>query len=411
MPEMADIKVGDMIPDSWKKHIFDTYSEGIPRQIEYRVGDYTYSWNIVPITESEYINLYAIDITEQKNGENKLRESDRMNKMLLNTLPYPAMLINKDRTILTANRIAIESGAKIGGLCWRDFGHSKFIDNKGTNENQDTLPEITQCWFCCADQAIEGQPVLISEVHAWDKIWDTHWIALDNDKYLRYSIDITDSKIREKKLKDSIIEKEVLMREIQHRVKNNLNVILNFLDMHKRSVEDRSVSEVLTVCKDRINVMALIHAQLYKSADISTVNIKALAEELLKGLVTHYTVGTTKLEYSVDIEDRILPINYSTPVGLILNELIVNSLKHAFFGRDTGKIEVSLKVRKSGDTVLTVCDDGIGMPEGFDISKSKSLGYKLIKILSEIQLQGSYEIKTGRNGTTVIVRFFQGVYN
>jgi len=217
--------------------------------------------------------------------------------------------------------------------------------------------------------------------------------------------DITARKKTEEQLKKSLDESKLLMREIQHRVKNNLNVILNFLDMQSKNADAPKVSEVLTECKNRINVMAVIHSQLYRSSDIANINMREFAEELLDNLTRHYTSGQIKLSYSIDMGELMIPIASSTPCGLIINELVVNSIKHAFAGRSEGKIKVSMKESPAGSIELTVSDDGIGMPPGLDISKCKSMGLKLVEILSEIQLQGSYEIKTGAMGTTFIIRF------
>ena len=204
--------------------------------------------------------------------------------------------------------------------------------------------------------------------------------------------DITERVLAEKQIKAALKEKEVLLREIHHRVKNNLQIVSSLLDMQARGVRSKEVIDALTESKDRLNTMALIHAQLYESRDLAEINMKGFVSKLLSQLLRSYQVQGTEITPVVSVADYPVPISMAVPVGLIVNELLSNTLKHAFVGRKEGTINVSLTASEEGRINLTVQDDGVGLPAGFDISKTGTLGLRLIKILTEDQLHGTLKV-------------------
>ena len=215
---------------------------------------------------------------------------------------------------------------------------------------------------------------------------------------------VTERKAAEDQIKASLKEKEVLMREIHHRVKNNLQVVSSMLNLQARITKDDTTIDVLSESRNRIEVMALIHSQLYESEKLSEINMKRFVNKLLSQLFLSYSVKDTKITQVVSVIDHPFPISIATPIGLIINELLSNILKHAFDKRNVGKIEVILSKPEIGRINLIVSDDGIGLPEGFDINATKSLGLRLVKILVEHQLQGTLEI-ISEEGTTFNMEF------
>jgi two-component sensor histidine kinase len=208
----------------------------------------------------------------------------------------------------------------------------------------------------------------------------------------------------EEQIKASLKEKEVLLREIHHRVKNNLQVLSSLLNMQARATKDKDTISILSESQDRISAMALIHTQLYESADLSEINMKGFVDKLFRRLFQSYPVKGAKITPILHIADYPFPISIAMPVGLVVNELLANALQHAFGKRSEGKIEVILSVLKKGKTNLTVSDDGVGLPKGFDINKTRTLGLRLVKILAEDQLKGNIKV-VNKEGATFKIEF------
>ena len=208
----------------------------------------------------------------------------------------------------------------------------------------------------------------------------------------------------EEKIKVSLKEKEALLQEIHHRVKNNLQVISSLLHMQARAAKDEDVKYALSESINRINAMSLIHSQLYESMNLSEVNMKRFVDNLIGQLFQIYSVQDTRITPNIYVVDCLLPISIAVPAGLIVNELLTNAFKHAFVNRDTGNIWVSLGVSEDDLVSLAVSDDGVGLPVDFDINSRKTLGLRLVKILTEDQLQGTLEV-TGDCGTTFNIDF------
>ena len=207
--------------------------------------------------------------------------------------------------------------------------------------------------------------------------------------------DITERKQAEDQTRKSLREKEILLQEIHHRVKNNLQVVASLLSMQARATSDQSARDALTDSMNRINTMALIHFQLYGNRDLSEINMQAFVNTLLKQLLQCYMVRDMKIAPIINVTDYPFPISIAVPVGLIINELLTNVLKHAFVGRAEGAVEISIAAPESGKIRLTVSDDGVGLPDEFDIDATKPFGLRLVRILAEDQLHGTLSILHG----------------
>ncbi len=223
--------------------------------------------------------------------------------------------------------------------------------------------------------------------------------------------DITERRKAEEQIKRSLQEKEVLLREIHHRVKNNLQVVSSLLSMQARVASDPDTVDALLESYDRINAMALIHTQLYESVNLSEINMENFVGRLMGQLFQSRQVDGAKITYTTHITDHLLPISIALPAGLVINELLTNALKHAFREERAGTVEVTLTIADADDTAgtvrLTVRDNGVGVPEGFNINESKTLGLRLVKILVEDQLQGTLDVIRDR-GTTFNMEFRMG---
>ncbi len=193
-------------------------------------------------------------------------------------------------------------------------------------------------------------------------------------------------------------EKETLLKEIHHRVKNNLQVISSLLNIQSRHIEDPKAIEAIQEGRNRVKSMALIHQNLYQDDDLVGVNSKDYIEKLIRSLVTNYKIDQSKLNVVTEIDDVSLDVDVMIPIGLVLNELISNALKYAFVETQEG--EILVKFKESKDLIfLLVSDSGIGLPSDFNVAESKSLGFKLIKSFSN-KLKADLKI-SGEGGTTV----------
>jgi PAS domain S-box-containing protein len=215
--------------------------------------------------------------------------------------------------------------------------------------------------------------------------------------------DVTDRKHAEEKLIASVQEKEVLLREIHHRVKNNLQLVTGLLDMTRMRTEDESTNSILTDLMLKIQTMAQIHTRLYESKQFGRINITGQIRDQVTALSNIYSHKGHEISCEIPSQEVILPVDQALPCALVVNEILSNAYKHAFKGRKKGKIEISA-VQENGQIRITVRDNGIGIPVDFDISRSNSLGLKLIRTLVQHQLKGSLMVKS-QNGTEISMEF------
>ncbi len=208
-------------------------------------------------------------------------------------------------------------------------------------------------------------------------------------------------KANEEKLRDSLIEKEVLLREVHHRVKNNLQIISSLLSMQISQTTDQSMAAVLRDSEARVRSMALIHELLYQNEQFSSIDFAAYVRLLVPLLRESFQMGT-RIECILQLSRTELTLEQAIPCALILNELITNSLKYAY-PEGVGEILITLTTA-SGWTQLTVQDHGIGLPPGFDSAKTSSFGLTIVRALTE-QLDGEYQFNPTHPGATFTIRF------
>ncbi|MBA7520182.1 putative sensor histidine kinase pdtaS [subsurface metagenome] len=226
-------------------------------------------------------------------------------------------------------------------------------------------------------------------------------------------IDVTDRKRAEEKIKESLKEKEVLLKEIHHRVKNNMQIISSLLNLQSRYIKGKKALEMFQNSQERIRAMALVHEKLYRSQDLARINFVEYVNDLVKQLFRSHGISPTKIKFNVRIKDVFLDINRAIPCGLIINELVSNSLKHAFpasakaaAGKPNGrkgKIDIDFYLDKDNKLLLKIKDNGVGLPDNIDIKNTKTLGLQLVVTLVE-QLNGTIEVDIKR-GTTFKIKF------
>jgi PAS domain S-box-containing protein len=215
---------------------------------------------------------------------------------------------------------------------------------------------------------------------------------------------ITDRREAENRIRVSLREKEVLLQEVHHRVKNNMQVIVSLLKLQSRYVKEKETLDMFGESQSRINSMALIHEKLYMSDDLSSIDLSDYIKTLASSLLVNLGSGTRKVGLNTDLNRLYINTDTAIPCGLILNELVSNCLKHAFPGDAEGEISISLNKTDNDYYVLSVSDNGVGFPAGLDLRNSNSLGLELVTLLAETQLHGKIELNAN-GGTEFVIRF------
>lgn len=210
-------------------------------------------------------------------------------------------------------------------------------------------------------------------------------------------IDITERKQQEALLKSALKEKELLLAEIHHRVKNNLQIIDSLLGMQSEKLPDETSISVFKESQNRVKSMALIHQILYESLDFSRIDFSSFIQLLTDNLSISYALNAKKIVITIDADQIHLPIDISIPLALILNELCTNAMKYAFTENRRGQIKICFKQQTPEQLLVSVSDNGVGIPDDFDIENTTTLGLQLVQLLSE---QISAELKINRKNPT-----------
>lgn len=216
--------------------------------------------------------------------------------------------------------------------------------------------------------------------------------------------DISDRKHSQEQIKASLLEKEVLLKEIYHRVKNNLQVISSLLNLQSGYIKDKDDLVIFQQSQQRIASIALIHEKLYQSQDLARINFREYTQDLVVSLLTAYEVNEDAIAVGINIDEEVLlGLDTAIPCSLIIHELVSNSLKYAFSAGMNGSINIELHSIDDNNFLLKVSDDGVGLPSDFDLKKIASLGLQLVDALT-YQLAGTIDIK-GDNGVECQLTF------
>jgi len=231
-------------------------------------------------------------------------------------------------------------------------------------------------------------------------------------KLMSSRADLAD-KVKEKTRAEAVLlhtlnEKEMLLREIHHRVKNNLQIVSSLLRMQARKCDDEKTRQVLRESQSRIQAMALIHESFRRPENPVAITVREYFQDLAMNLFETYSVDPEELTLDCKFADLKLMIDTATPCGLIINELLTNSLKHAFPDGKPGTITIEFS-RKDDEITLRVGDNGVGLPQDFDPNESETQGLMLVKNLVENQLDGTIKIESN-GGARFEIRFREPAY-
>ena len=215
--------------------------------------------------------------------------------------------------------------------------------------------------------------------------------------------EVTVRRQAEEQIMASLREKEVLLKEVHHRVKNNLQIIASLLNLQAAEITDRKTQEMFRDSMGRVKSMAIIHERLYQSENLAEVEFADYVDGLTKSLMGSVSGARGRIRVVSDIDPITFPVDVAVPSGLIVNELVTNALKHAFPDNRSGEIRISCKQVSSGHISLTVSDDGVGVSDEIAYANTESLGMRLVHALTE-QLGGKLTLSSER-GTRCAIEF------
>ncbi len=340
----------------------------------------------------------ARNVTEQKLAEKALKESEEKLRHLFESANDAILVLDLEGNLIDANRTAYER-----------LGYEK-EEMLSMNISRLDPPEFAAMIPERIEQLKKHGKAIFETAHirkdgtVMPVEVNSRILELDGRKVFFSVIrDITERKRAEEKLRASLKEKEILLQEIHHRVKNNMAIITSLLMLQSRNIKNEEVKRMFMESQNRIKSMALIHEKLYMEGDLLRINFRKYVDSLVNDLFISYKGKAGKVKKTMNIEDITLDIDTMIPCGLIINELVTNSLKHAYENTDSPELTIGLTANGDNRLVLLVGDNGCGIAEDFNIRNSGSLGLQIVDGLVK-QLKG--DIVIGRsNGTAFRISF------
>ena len=350
----------------------------------------------------EFIGLTVSsrNITEGKQAEKTLESERAFLAAVLDNIEESIIICNDEGLIVRFN----EAARRLHGLPeqpippdqWAEYYDLRQVDGV-TPLSKDDIP----LFRALQGDLVHDMEIVVAPKHSNPVFLVCNGQALIDKAGIKIGAviamhDITERKQAEEQIKASLKEKETLLQEIHHRVKNNMNVVSGLLSLHKNSTQNEEVKNALQESQGRVYAMSAVHEALYNAQNMAEIDLMDYLNKLSRSLLQTYSVNPGKVQFKISGDDVRVDIEKASPLGLTINELISNALKYAFPDDRKGKIEVILQ-KQENRLALTIIDDGVGIPEEFDWKNSGSLGLKLVHNLIEGQLNGSVEMdnKTG----------------
>ena len=365
-------------------------------------GDLFWEWaSISPIYNNEDVITSYVAIKEDITERKIIQQQIQFQAILMENITDAIIYTDTNHVIKSWNYAAAElygwKAEEILNKKGPEYLRSEYLDTdqesvlKTINENGNWTGELIE-------YKKNGKPVNILASYSFVK--DSNGMIAG---YLSVNRDITVLKNAEEKIKASLKEKEILLKEIHHRVKNNLQVISSLLKMQAGYIKDPAALDYFKISAQRVKSMALIHEQLYRSADFSKIDFEIYIKKLTTHLFQTFGVNPRSIGIDIKVKNVNLSIDTAIPCGLLVNELVSNSLKHGFTAGRKGTIEIKMEKCKEENYILSVKDNGVGFPENVDFRNTETLGLQLINTLTE-QVEGNIELKQD-SGTEFIITF------
>ena len=387
-------------------------ARGSDGTLDQRYVDFIYQPARDPDGDIYGIIVLGTDVTEGKRAEQALlRHWQTFDTALSYTLDF-IYLMDLDGRITYANRPLLDYWQKsldqALGCTFADLGYHAELAAK----LQSQVREVIETRRPLRDEASVTEPV--GAPGEFEYIFAP---VLDEDGQVvsvsGSTRNITDRHRAEEQMRNALIERDTLLKEIHHRVKNNLQVIVSLLNLQSHQLTNPAALAAFQDAQGRVRAIARIHETLYGSANLAQVDFEHYARVLVEDIFAFHEASSDRLQLTFVTEELVLDIDQAIPLGLILNELVTNALKHAFVATETGIVEVSLRrLQQDGGNPggvrtqrawLCVCDNGSGMPKDFDLATAESMGMHLVRILAR-QLHGEITLKS-ENETRICVSF------
>ena len=385
--------------------------EPVELEFTYKVGEIDkHFWAIISVISQNYSSEFpwfsymVQDISDRKRMETRIQESELRFRLAFEDAATGMTLVDLDGRFAKVNRSLCEivgySSAELTTLTFPEITHPDDLETDLEYVRQLLSGEIRTYQFQKRYIHKQGHSV---------------WIQLsaslvrdlqDRPQYFIAQIqDISDRRAAEMDLTKSLQDKEVMLQEIHHRVKNNLQVICSLLNLQSRYLKEEKIIRAFKETQNRVKSMALVHQQLYQSDNLSEIVLASYVKQLIGNLSRAYSI-TSQIEYSLEIADFELDLDTAVPCGLIINEIVTNAIKYAFPATQRGEISIHAHANSENNLALTIEDNGIGLKPNYVPETSKSLGLRLVKSLTE-QLQGKLDIISSQNSGTK----FEFVFN
>ncbi len=351
------------------------------------------------------ISCIAHDITDSKIYEQKLLSQSGKLTAIFDSSHHYIWTINKEEKLTSFNKNYYDLVTSL----YNTKPYVGLILDRGALSNDREYTMILKLNYA---KAFDGQATNF-EIETYDKEQKRVYLEIffnpiyENNNVVEVSgiaHNITEKKQVQQKMELSLKEKEILLKEVHHRVKNNMQVISSILNLQSSYVSDEYALTLLKESQNRIKTMAYIHESLYQNKSFTSVNFSDYVQTLVNNIVQSYTYSNEKIKLELNIEKITLSLDSSIPAGLIINELITNAIKHAFPGTKQGFIFFNLRT-ENNFVFLELKDNGVGFADGVDFENSHSLGLQLVNTLIE-QIEGKHTFKSEKNkGTEISVTF------
>jgi two-component sensor histidine kinase len=351
----------------------------------------------------ESVSGIVQEITREYLAARLVEEQKKFYESILDNIPVDIAIFDEDHRYLFINPIAVRNPETRNFLIGKDdfdYCRKRGISTEGAQHRRELFLKAKEAGASMDfEDKVTGQG-------GEDSYVLRRFYPVINDKgkfrfMIGYGVDITLKKVQELQLANSLEEKEALLGEVHHRVKNNLSLILGLIEMQAAYSEDGYFKKQLSEIRSRILAMALIHDKMYKSSTFARIDLREYLTDLVTSISKFFSRETV-VKINLDLQSVQISSKTVVPLALLVNEIVTNAFKYAFSRTENGELSVRL-VQSENEVELMISDNGPGLHEGADVKKGKTLGFKLFGLFVK-QLKGSYEID-GTKGLRFVVRF------